>query len=79
METREFQIERESRYLRHFQHRADAIAHLILNTDMPWTDIAIEIDRLRQEARRLFPLKMALFELVYASRFRRLWDQWRTA
>jgi hypothetical protein len=77
METREMQIEREGRRLRSFQHRADAISHLIVNTDLPWVDIAIEIERLREEARRLFPAKLGLFDLVYESRFRRLWNQWR--
>jgi len=78
LETRENQIERENRYLRSFRLKADAISHLIVNTDLPWVDIAIRIDQLRREAERLFPLKMALFELIYVSRFRRLWSQWRT-
>jgi hypothetical protein len=77
METREAQIERESRNLTSFQRRADAIAHLIVNTDMPWVDIAIEIERLRKEAHRLFPQKMDLFDLIYERRFARLREQWR--
>ena len=47
LETREHQIERETKYLQSFGFRADAIAHLIVNTDLPWVDIAIRIDRLR--------------------------------
>ena len=77
METREFQIERETRQLRMFQHEADPIGHLIRYTDLPWIDIALQIETLRQEAARLFPRQMDLFEMVYAARFRRLWDQWR--
>ena len=77
METREFQIEREARYLRSFQHRSDEIAHLIVNTDVPWVDIAIQIDQLREEARRLFPLKLDLFEMIFVNRFKRLWNQFR--
>jgi hypothetical protein len=79
LETRAYQIERETRYLRRFEHRADEIVHLIVNTDVPWVDIAIQIDTLREEGRRLFPLKMDLFEMIYVRRFRRLWDQWRMA
>jgi hypothetical protein len=77
METREMQIDREGQRLRSFQHQADAISHLIVNTDLPWVDIAIEVERLRAEAQHLFPLKMGLFELIYESRFHRLWAQWR--
>jgi hypothetical protein len=79
LETRAYQIERETTYLRRFQHRADEIAHLIVNTDVPWVDISIQIDNLREEGRRLFPLKMDLFEMVFVQRFMRLWRQWRVA
>lgn len=77
MITREMQIESETKRLRSFQLRADEIASLIVNTDLPRVDIAIQIERLRAEAVRLFPLKLDLFEMVYVSRFRRLWEQWR--
>jgi len=68
---------RETRVLRDFQSKSDDISRLILNTDLPWVDISIQIAGLRREAERLFPRKLELFELVYVSRFKRLWDQWR--
>jgi hypothetical protein len=77
MESRADQIERETRWLRGFQSKADDISRLILNTDLPWVDIAIQIEQLRREAERLFPRKSDLFEMVYVSRFKRLWQQWR--
>ena len=77
MESRAQQIERETRRLRRFQHKADAISHLIVNTDLPWIDVAIAIEKLRGEAARLFPRREDLFERVYDARFRRLWQQWR--
>lgn len=77
MESRQDQIERETMCLRRFQRRADRISWLILNTDLPWVDIAWRIEELRREAVRLSPLKTELFELIYVSRFRRLWEQWR--
>lgn len=77
-ESRADQIARETRHLRSFQRKADAISRLILNTDMPWVDIAIRIDRLREEALRGWPRKEWLFDLVYRKRFERLWDQWRS-
>lgn len=77
MESRDDQIERETRHLRAFQREADDICRLILNTDLPWVDIQIQIEKLRQKAERAYPLKKHLFTLLYESRFRRLWEQWR--
>jgi hypothetical protein len=77
MESRADQIERETQWLRAFQRQADDVSRLILNTDLPWVDIEIRIEALRQEAERLFPRKLDLFERIYVSRFRRLWEQWR--
>ena len=77
METRADQIERETRRLRDFQSCADDIARLIVSTDLPWVDIAIQIERLRAEAERQFPQKMDLFDLIYVHRFQRLRAQWR--
>lgn len=77
METREDQIRREDERLRRFQQRADAISRLILNTDLPWVDIAIRIEALRAEAQRICPQRMDLFARIYEARFARLWAQWR--
>jgi hypothetical protein len=55
MESREDQIERETLDLRAFQREADDVCRLILDTDLPWVDIEIRIEKLRQEAERLFP------------------------
>ena len=77
MESREMQIEQETGLIRSFQCEADYIARLIVTTDLPWVDIAIKAEKFRQKAQRLFPRKTDLYELVYTSRFRRLWGQWR--
>ena len=77
METREDQIRRETDRLRAFQRRADDISRMIVSTDLPWVDIQIQIEQLRAEASRLSPLKKYLFDLIYVSRFKRLWAQWR--
>jgi len=77
MESRADQVERETRYLRAFQRQVDEIARLIMNTDLPWVDIEIQINKLRMEAERRFPRKMDLFEMVYGARFERLREQWR--
>ena len=77
LETREDQIRRETSCLRAFQARADAISRMVVSSDLPWIDIEIRIEQLREEARRLFPLKMDLFEMIYTHRYERLWRQWR--
>lgn len=78
METRADQIERETRYLRAFQRQADEISHLILNTDLPWIDIQIQIGKLRCVAEKMFSRKLELFERIYEARFERLRQQWRS-
>ncbi|MCD6384984.1 hypothetical protein J7M23_04325, partial [Candidatus Sumerlaeota bacterium] len=59
------------------QRRADRITSLILFSDMPWVDIAIEIQNLREWCARYLPDKLELFDRIYVSRFQRLWTQWR--
>ena len=56
---------------------ADQVSSLILLEDYPRIDIEIEKSRVREECERLFPERMALYEMVYESRFERLWDQFR--
>jgi hypothetical protein len=65
--------------LRQFQRKADRISVFILSTDYPRVDIAIEIEKLREECRRLYPESLDLFEMIYQSRFARLWEQFREA
>ena len=77
MISREKHIHIEMRRLRELQRQADEVSRLVLNTDLPWIDIEVQVEKLRREAERLFPGKDSVFQLVYESRFRRLWDQWR--
>jgi len=57
------------------QREADRIAVLILSTDLPQIDIVIQVERLRELCEELFPGRDDLFEMVYASRFERLREQ----
>jgi len=57
---------------------SDRICQLILYTDLPWVDIEIEINRLREVCLEKAPEKTELFEGVYVSRFERLREQWRS-
>ncbi len=56
---------------------AHRISALILNSDLPWIDIAIEISRMRERCEEEAPEQAELFEAIYIARFNRLWEQWR--
>jgi len=60
-----------------FQRMADRISFLIVATDYPWIDVQIEIEKMREECERLYPDRISLFEMIYDSRFDRLWEQFR--
>ena len=59
------------------QREADRISSLIVASDIPPIDVVIQIRNLREFAERHFPHRMELFELIYESRFNRLWTQFR--
>jgi hypothetical protein len=60
------------------RRKADRIASLIVASDYPDVDIEIEIRVLRRWCAEHLPDRLDLFEMVYASRFRRLREQFRT-
>ncbi len=62
---------------RELQRMADRVCFLIVSTDYPEIDIEIEKGVVRDRCRELFPNRMHLYEMVYESRFRRLWEQFR--
>jgi len=55
---------------------ADRIVNLILHTSLPRVDIEVQIENFRAECLRRYPDGEELFEMVYASRFRRILEQW---
>ncbi len=57
------------------RREADRICTLILSSDLPEVDIAIEREKLRDLCDELFPGRGELFEMIYDSRFDRLWQQ----
>ena len=60
--------------LRRESHRISA---LILNSDLPWIDIEIQIGAMREMCETEAPEKAELFDAIYTSRFYRLKEQWR--
>ena len=63
--------------MQELQRAASRVCVLILQEDYPEIDIGIAKDGVRQLAEELFPDRMDLYEMIYESRFRRLWEQWR--
>jgi hypothetical protein len=73
----EFLVTEENEKLAAFQRKADRIAFLIVASDYERIDVEIEKAELRQECARLFPGKLELYDMIYESRFQRLWEQFR--
>ena len=67
----------EERACTELQRRADRIAGLIVASDYPAIDLAIEIRKLREFVETSLPGRRGLFRMIYESRFRRLWEQFR--
>jgi hypothetical protein len=68
---------RSDRRADEIRRKADRIAILIVSTDYPLVDIAIERSNLRGEAEELFPERIEMYDCIYESRFDRLIEQWR--
>lgn len=63
--------------VRALQRQAERICEMIVTGEAPLIDIEIAQAALRDAAARAFPEKQALYQLLYESRFRRLWQQFR--
>ena len=63
--------------MREVGHMADWVCTLILSSDLPAIDIEIEKNKVRERCLELYPDREELYEMVYESRFQRLWDQFR--
>jgi hypothetical protein len=57
------------------QRMADRVCVLILSSDLPAIDIEIEKNKVRERCLELYPDREQLYELIYESRFQRLWEQ----
>jgi hypothetical protein len=61
--------------MRGLQQMADRVCVLILSSDLPAIDIEIEKNKVRERCLELFPDREELYEMIYESRFQRLWEQ----
>jgi hypothetical protein len=55
---------------------SDRICNSIFHMDVDWVDIEIQVSEMRYFCEDYAPEKLELFEMIYASRFRRLWESW---
>jgi hypothetical protein len=60
------------------QRMADRVCTLILSSDLPAVDIEIEKNKVRERCLELYPDRELLYDMVYESRFQRLWEQFRS-
>ena len=67
----------EDDVVRALQRDADQISRMIVEGDVPQIDIEIQQARLRTAVAQAFPEQHALYQLIYETRFRRLWQQFR--
>ena len=63
--------------MRELQRMADRVSVLILSSDLPAIDIEIEKNRVRERCLELYPDREWLYDMIYESRFDRLWEQFR--
>lgn len=59
------------------QREASQICQMILDESIAKVDIEIAQAKLRDRVAELFPDKVSVYEMVYESRFKRLWEQFR--
>ncbi len=59
--------------MQELQRMADRVCVLILSSDLPAIDIEIEKSKVRERCLELYPDREELYEMIYESRFQRLW------
>lgn len=69
---------RDQQGLEEVQRMADDICFKIVSGEYSRVDLEIAQEKLRERCAEYFPEKMQLFEMIYGSRFKRLWEQFRT-
>jgi len=67
--------EEQSPLAEELKRKAQRICILILKSDFPRVDVAIERARLREWCEEVFPDRMDLYDMIYESRFDRLLEQ----
>jgi len=69
--------EKQKKKLNKLKFSVDKICRMILSKECKDIDIKIEISKFRKEFLSTFPKKENLYNMIYESRFKRLWQQFR--
>ena len=69
----------ERKKARDIQDEAQIICRMILDDAYSEIDIEIAKEKLEAKVERFFPDRMDLYRMIYDSRFKRLWDQFRAS
>lgn len=69
-------MQADDQFAKDLARTSDRICSRILHEDIQWIDVQIEIEKMRETVRARMPERLDLFEQLYESRFRRIWDQW---
>lgn len=72
-----FESEEERKKAKEIQQDAAGICRMILDNSCPDVDIQIAQEKLKKKVVKLFPRKIDTYEMIYESRFKRLWEQFR--
>ena len=67
----------EDEVLKRLQRMAERICEMIVSGEAALIDIEIQQEALHQAVLKAFPDKETVYQLIYESRFRRLWQQFR--
>lgn len=62
-------------FMDELRRRADEVCRMIISGDWPEVDVAIARARLREWVEDTMPEKLALYDMIYESRFDRLAEQ----
>ena len=68
----------ERKNAKEIQRDAQLICQMILDEGRQAVDIEIAKAKLEEKVKRFFPDKMETYRMIYESRFKRLWDQFRS-
>jgi hypothetical protein len=73
----EIEVKREDERIQEIQRHVDKICQMILNLSFSKVDIELEKSKLYSLCLDLFPDKIWLYDLIFESRFKRFWEQFR--
>jgi len=69
--------EKKDKEFEKLKDNADRICSMIIDKRYKYVDISVAIEKFKKEFLEVFPEKENLYNMIYESRFKRLWGQFR--